>query len=267
MNRDVKPLGKTGEKIPSIGLGTKGIQSYRLAEEALRRGFELGLSVVEVSSEYGNGLAEELVGRVSKHFKRDEIFVIYRLRAIDFSDYEGAAKALLRSLNRMSLSYVDVVLLYGVNEVIPLELQIKALEGLVDRGLCRYIGLSNYRLKDVVRAMGLSSKHEIVMLQAKYNVLDRKVERDVLKFALDNNIAFVACSPLERGAVKRYPKLAYLSNKYGKSPVQIALNYIISHDNAIAVPKSEKVQHVDEIYGALGWRLNIEDIKFLREQY
>lgn len=260
---DVKPLGNTGEKVSTLGIGTKGIYNYRLAEEAITYAFSLGLKLVEVSERYGNGLVEELIGRTIKRFKRDEIFIILRVEADRFSDADSAAKTVLSSLRRMSISYADVVLLSGLSDIIQMETQIKALENLVDKGLTRYIGLSNFKLKDIIKALELLSKHSIVMVQAKYNVLDKKVERDILKFAIEKGITFAACTPLEKGEVRKNPKLIYISSKYGKTPIQVALNYIISKPYVIATPKSERKAHIDEIYGALGWRLGIEDIKFL----
>lgn len=260
---DVKPLGKTGEKIPAIGIGTRGIHDYRLAEEAMVYAFELGLRVVEVSDEYGEGLAETLVGRVIKKFKRDEVFVILRLNSNRFSDADSAVSAVSNSLKRLMVTYVDVVLLDGLNDVLPIDVQIKVLRTLIDKGLSRYIGLSNFRLKDVLKALEILPRDEVVMLQAKYNVLDRRVEKDLLKFAIENNITFAACSPLDRGNVKKHQKLIYLSSKYNKTPIQIALNYVISKPQVIATPKSENKQHIEEISKALGWRLSTEDIRFL----
>ncbi|MEM1644259.1 MAG: aldo/keto reductase [Ignisphaera sp.] len=260
-----KPLGNTGEKIPAIGIGTKGIQDYRLAEGAISYALSLGLKLIEVSDSYGNGLAEELIGRIAKKFKRDEVFIALRVDAIKFSYVEAATKAVYNSLRRMGLSYVDIVLVDGVNELVDLSTQIKALESLVDKGLARYIGLSNFKLRELSKSLELLSKHNIAAVQYKYNVIDKKVERDILKFAIDKSITFLACSPLEKGTIVRNPKLAALSSKYRKSPVQIALNYLISRPYVVATPKSERRNHIEEIYGALSWRLSSEDIKYLEE--
>lgn len=261
----IKSLSKTNEKIPAIGIGTKGIQNYRLAEEALVYAFNLGLRLIEISEEYGNGLAEELVGKIIKKFNRDEIFIVLRIKSNRFSDIDSAIKATSSSLKRMMTSYADVVLLDGLSDLIPINIQIKALENLVDKGLSRYIGLSNFKLKDIAKVFEVLSKHNIMMLQAKYSVLDRRIEKDILRFAIDNNITLIACTPLEKGNIKNNPRLIFIANKYRKSPIQVALAYLISKPCVVATPKSERKQHIDEIYGALSLRLSIEDIKFLGE--
>lgn len=260
---DTKPLGTTNEKVPAIGIGTRGIQDYRLAEEALTHAFNLGLRLVEVSEKYGDGLAEELVGKVVKKFKRDEVFIVLRLEAIRFSDVESATKALLSSLRRMSLSYVDLVLVDGVNEIVGIPTQTRILEGLVDQGLARYIGLSNLRLKDVINVLQSLKKYNIAAIQHKYSVIDKRVEKDLLKFAIEKRMSFLACTPLEKGVVKQHPKLVYVSSKYSKTAIQVALNYLISKPYVVATPKSENKTHINEIYGALNWRLSNEDIKYL----
>lgn len=260
---DEKPLGSTREKIPAIGIGTKGIQNYHSAEEALTYAFSRGLKLVETSSQYGEGLAEEMIGRVIKKFKRDEIFVVLRIESYRCSDVDSAVKSLSNSLQRMSISYVDILLAEGPGDIVPVDIQINVLENLVDKGLTRYIGLSGYRYKDIVKALESLSKYDIVMIQNKYSVLDKRIEKDILKLAVDNNITIQACSPLEKGYVNRNPLLMYLSNKYNKTPIQIALNYLISKPRVTAIPKSERKHHVDEIGASLGWRLSSEDIKIL----
>lgn len=260
---EFKLLGVTKEKIPAIGIGTKGIYDYKMAEEALTYAFNLGLKLVEVSESYGDGLAEELVGRVLRRFKRDEIFIVLRIDSVWFSSIETASRAIARSLQRMGLTYVDIVVVDGLNELIGLTNQVKTLESLIDKGLTRYIGLSNLKLKDLIKAVELLSKHSIDVLQYRYSVINKKVERDILKFAIENSITFLACSPLEKGSVIRNPKLITISSKYNKTPIQTALNYLLSRSTVIPIPKSERKTHIDEIYGALNWKLSSEDIKYL----
>ncbi|MEM1896114.1 MAG: aldo/keto reductase [Ignisphaera sp.] len=262
---DNKPLGNTGEKIPAIGLGTKGIQNYRWAEEAFLHAFNIGLRLIETSDQYGEGLAEEVIGRTIKKFKRDEIFIVLRIDSYRLSDIESAIKALSNSLKRMSVSYVDILLVDGPGDVVPIDLQMKVLEGVAQKGLTRYIGLSGFKVKDILKALEALSKYSIVMIQNKYSILDRRVEKDILKIAIENKITIQACSPLEKGSVKHNPMIIHIASKYGKTPIQVALNYIISKPYVTAIPKSERKTHIDEIAGTLGWRLSSEDIKFLEK--
>jgi diketogulonate reductase-like aldo/keto reductase len=264
-NHKFKVLGNAKEKIPVIGIGTKGIYDYRLAEEALIHAFNLGLTLVEVSEAYGDGLAEELIGRVIKRFKRDEIYIVLRVNAVRFSSLETVVKAINGSLQRLNLAYVDIVVADGLNEIVGLSTQVKILESLIDKGVTRYIGLANLKLKDLSSSIQMLSKYNIDVIQYKYNVLDKRVEKDILKFSIENNITFLACSPLEKGAVLKNSRLIYLSSKYKKTPIQVALNYLISKSTVVPTPKAERKAHIDEIYGALGWNLNVEDMRYLEK--
>jgi diketogulonate reductase-like aldo/keto reductase len=104
-----------------------------------------------------------------------------------------------------------------------------------------------------------------VVNQVKYSVYDREVERELLPYMVSEGITMQAYTPLERGAVARDPILRDLGRKYGKTPIQVALNYLISHRRVTAIPKTERRERVDEFKGSMGWRLKTEDIKFLKK--
>jgi diketogulonate reductase-like aldo/keto reductase len=87
----------------------------------------------------------------------------------------------------------------------------------------------------------------------------------MLPYAIREGITIQAYTPLERGEVLKAGKVREIASKYGKTPIQIALNYLISRPRVVAIPKAEKVEHVREIAGALGWRLREEDLEALLE--
>ena len=86
-------------------------------------------------------------------------------------------------------------------------------------------------------------------------------ENGVLDFCKENRITIIAYSPLARGNLlnPRYAstieKLGRIGRKHGKSPVQVALNYLISKKNVIVIPKASTKEHVIEILGSQGWHL------------
>ncbi|MEM4903519.1 MAG: aldo/keto reductase, partial [Desulfurococcaceae archaeon] len=138
---------------------------------------------------------------------------------------------------------------------------------LAERGLTRYIGVSNFDLAQLRISIQSTRKHEIVVNQVHYSVLNRLyVEKELLPYCVQNGITLQAYTPLERGSVIRNPVLVSVASKYGKTPIQVALNYIISHKNVIAIPKSEKVEHVQEILGSLGWRLDLGDLNYIKKK-
>ncbi len=262
---DLKELGDTGEYVPAIGLGTWDIRDYRRAEKALIEAVNQGLNLIDTAEMYHSGRAEELVGRVAREMGRENMFIVTKLMPDKFTEPYLAEKAMRNSLKRLDTSYVDLVLIHWPNTAIPISRQITILEMLAEKGYTRYIGVSNFDKTQVMQALDSLKKHKIVANQVKYSVLDRYVEREILPTCIENKITIQAYTPIEKGGVLRIRKLIELSKKYGKTPVQIALNYLISRPRVTAIPKTEKVERVIEFKGSLGWRLDPSDIKALEE--
>ena len=82
-----------------------------------------------------------------------------------------------------------------------------------------------------------------------------------------NGITFIAYTPLEKGKVTQEKLLLDVGRKYGKTAVQIALNWLVSKENVIAIPKTSKEERLVEFSEAMGWRLSKEDLELLNEHY
>ncbi len=261
---DKKIIGK--EKVTSIGLGTWGIRNYKRAEEAIIHAVELGINHVDTAEMYGSGKAEELVGRVLRVVGKENLFVTTKLMPDKFVDKERAVKAAQKSLSRLGLSTVDLILIHWPQWSVPISTQIRSLEAILDNGLARYIGVSNFNRTQLEEALTSLKKAEIVVNQVKYSILDRaEVENELLEFSVKNNITIQAYTPLERGEVTYNRVIKSVAEKKNKTPVQIALNYLISHKNVVAIPKTERKERVEEFYQTMGWRLSLEDILYLKQ--
>lgn len=262
---DRKPLGSTKESISAIGIGTYGIRSERRAIEALKYAAEVGLDLVDTAEMYSSGRAEELIGEVLREVGRSKLFVITKLYPHRFRSPEESIKALKASLRRLGTSHVDLVLIHWPDPSISIEQQIRSLEALADSGLSRYIGVSNFTAEQLKKALVSTSKHDIVVNQVKYSIIDRGVERDLLPLCIESKVTLVAYTPLERGRVVNITWLNEMALKYNKTPIQVALNFLISRPNVVAIPKTEKKERVEEFKGALGWRLSNQHIEILEE--
>lgn len=260
---DRKPLGGSGEFISAIGVGTYGVVNEARAVEALEHAVNLGLNLIDTAEMYGSGRAEELVGEVAKRVGRSNVFIVTKLYPYRFKSQGEAIKALRASLRRLNVGYVDLVLIHWPDEATPIERQVKSLEALADNGLTRYIGVSNFTAEQLERALASTARHNIVANQVKYSVMDRSVEKSLLPFCIKNKVTLMAYTPLERGEVSRIKLLNELALKYGKTPIQIALNFLISRPYVVAIPKTERRERVEEFRGAFGWRLLKQDIEFL----
>jgi diketogulonate reductase-like aldo/keto reductase len=270
MSIEYKFLGITGEKIPSIGLGTWGLGGYSRSSSAndekeielIRYAAEKGLTFIDTAEMYGAGHAEELVGQAVKDI-RSKVFIATKVSP-EHLRYDDVIKACERSLKRLQTSYIDLYQIHWPNPRIPLRETIKALERLAEEGKIRYIGVSNFSVELLKEAISLTSKHDIVSNQVEYSLLSREIEKDLLDFAKNNKITIIAYSPLARGAIfsgEYAEKLRKICEKYNKTISQVALNWLISKENVVAIPKTSKKERIDEFLGAYGWRLSKEDVE------
>jgi diketogulonate reductase-like aldo/keto reductase len=277
-----KSLGKTGESVAAIGLGTWNMggresPDYRDDErliEAIRYAVELGMNHIDTAEMYAAGHAEELVGEAVKQFSRDEVFIATKVWPSNLR-YEDVIHSCRRSLERLQLKYVDLYMVHWPNPRIPLQETMKAMEKLVKDGLIRYIGVSNFDVELLEEAMNALKREEIVANQVEYSLEAREVERELIPFCERNGITVTAYTPLGKGripaeAASNKPRgkiLAEMAQRYGKTPVQIALNWVIWRPNVITIPKAARKEHLEENAGAAGWRLTEEDYKRLSAAY
>ncbi|MEM0192710.1 MAG: aldo/keto reductase [Candidatus Korarchaeum sp.] len=254
---DRKELGRTGERVSAIGIGTWGIRNKRNARDALMRALELGLDQIDTAEMYST---EGLVGEVVRSFGRENCFITTKLLPKHFISGEEVIRAAERSLRRLGLRYADLILIHWPNDRVSVGEQVRHLEGVAERGLCRYIGVSNFGARELEEAIASTSKHEVVVNQVKYSVLDRSIERDLLPLCIERGVTIQAYTPLEGGRVSEVPTLREIGERYGRTAVQVALNFLISRPRVTAITKSERVSRVEEFKGAMGWRLSEEDL-------
>ncbi|ASJ04364.1 aldo/keto reductase [Thermococcus barossii] len=263
--RDLKVVGE--DRVTAIGLGTWGIGGYESPDysrddesvEVLRHGLELGINLIDTAEFYGAGHSEELVGMAIKGFDREELFIVSKVWPSHFG-YSQAERAARASAKRLG-TYIDLYLLHWPGDSWrKIEETLHALEELVDEGLIRYIGVSNFDLELLKRSQEAMKRYEIVANEVKYSLKDRWPETSgLLDYMKREKIALIAYTPLEKGSLARNPCLAEIGRRYCKTASQVALNYLIWEENVIAIPKAGRKEHVEENAGAMGWRLSKED--------
>jgi len=260
---DLKVIGS--DKVTAIGMGTWGIGGYDLPDysnddksvRALRYGLELGINLIDTAEYYGGGHSEEIVGLAIKGFSREDLFIVSKVWPTHFR-YRDVIKAAEASSKRLG-TYIDLYLLHWPNPEVPLSETMRAMEELVDKGVIRYIGVSNFNLSLLKEAINVMKKYEIVVNQVKYSLADRWVEKDLLPFMEREGITVMAYTPLERGRLARNECLSKIGSKYGKTAAQVALNWLIWRSNVVAIPKAVNINHLVENFGAMGWRLTSDD--------
>jgi diketogulonate reductase-like aldo/keto reductase len=259
---NLKELGQTGVLLPEIGLGT---WQYHGGVEPIRKAISLGSFLVDTAESY---CTEEIVGEAVKQF-RNRVFICTKVSPRNFrrADVLMAAD---KSLKRLRTDYIDLYQLHSPNCTVPIEETMGAMEELVDSGKIRFIGVSNFSVAELRKARLALSKYRVVSNQVRYSLVDRSVEVDLLRYCAENKITVIAYSPLACGVnhIKEKDPRAILSKVAalaGKTEAQVALNWCISRENVIAIPKASSVDHVVQNCDASGWRLSREQNRLLEE--
>ncbi|GGM79414.1 aldo/keto reductase [Thermogymnomonas acidicola] len=258
------------DKVGEIGFGTWGLGGTSTASydrdgehtEIIRYAVEKGLKMVDTAEMYGAGHTEELVGRAIKGIPREDVFVVSKVWPTHLH-YDDVIRAARASLRRLGLSYIDLYLIHWPNSEVDIAETISAMEKLVDEGVTRYIGVSNFTIDDLEKALPATKRHDIVANQIKYSVFHREPEEKLIPFCRYNKITVIAYSPLNRGNGLQEHRLAEVASASGMTPVQAALCYV--KRQAMPIPKASRKEHVDEIAGAIGRELGEDAYRQLRE--
>ena len=266
-------------KIPSLGLGTwliggdleSDYSDDKTAVKSIRKAIELGYNYIDTAEMYGNGHCEELIGEAIKGIDREKLFITSKVRESKLK-YNDVIKSAKESLKRLQIDYIDLYLIHSPSDLIPIEETMKAFDYLVDQNMVKYIGVSNFKVDQLIEAQSYTN-HKIVANQIEYSLLTRNrgkysgnvdMESKTIPYCQENDIIIMAERPLERGLLlKSHPLLDKMELKYNKTKAQIAMNWLISKKNVITIPKSTNENRLKENLGSLGWTLEHEDIKLL----
>ena len=223
-------LGKNGPTVSGVGLGCMGMSgAYGQSNDAtsiatIERALELGHNFLDTADYYLAGHNEMLISKAIKG-KRDKAFLSVKSGQMVSPTGPGPVNghpdfllnAVIHSLQRLKTDYIDLYTPARVDPNIPIEETIGALSDLVDKGVIRYIGLSEASAESIRRA---ATVHPITSLQIEYSLWSRDIEAEVLPTIREIGIGLVAYAPLSRG---------FLSGEY-KNPEDLK-------DNRIYMPR------------------------------
>jgi diketogulonate reductase-like aldo/keto reductase len=258
---EYKTLGGTKEKISAVGLGSwkLGAEGEKKAIAALRAGFDAGIDFVDTAEMYGT---EPLVGRAIRG--RKGIFVASKVLPSHLR-YDDVIRACDASLGRLGVRTIDLYQVHWPNRKIPIRETMRAMEKLVRDGKIRYIGVSNFSAEEVTEAREALKANDLVSDQVEYSLMVREVERELLGYCSRRGLTVVAYSPLAHGAIydARHADLLRLLSEvgkaYGKTPTQVAMNWLVRQRGVVAIPKASTPEHARELAGSAGWRLSARD--------
>jgi diketogulonate reductase-like aldo/keto reductase len=263
-------------KIGGVEVGRLGFGTWRMGGgfwtpdasldqhlvEIMRYWIEKGVRLVDTAEMYGGGHTEELVGKAIKPYRRDDVFVVTKVWN-NHLHREDLIKSARASLRRLDCGYIDLYLIHWPNPSVELKETISAMEELVEAGVVRYIGVSNFGVKELEEAIHAAKKYGIAVNQIEYNVLSRSPEKDVIPYCERNNVTVMAYQPLARGSVGSSRVVREVARKYNATPIQVALAYVMRR--SLPIPMSTKKEHIDEILGSLRISLSDQDYSRLAE--
>jgi L-glyceraldehyde 3-phosphate reductase len=210
--------GRSGLLLPAVSLGmwhNFGTRAdHNVCVAMMKTAFDLGITHFDLANNYGPdpGSAEARVGKILRdefHLYRDELIIStkagYRMWPGPYGD-SGSRKYLVasldQSLKRLGLDYVDIFYHHRPDPDTPLEETLAALDHIARQGKALYVGLSNYRGADFVRAMKLIKRSHLTPItihQPCYNMLQRDIETDLLRHTENHGVGVIVYCPLAQG--------------------------------------------------------------------
>jgi diketogulonate reductase-like aldo/keto reductase len=253
-----------GTTVPALGQGAWEIgddPARRDAEQqALARGIDLGMTLIDTAELYGDGRSERLVGEVVAG-RREEVFIVSKVRPENASEMKMMLSC-ERSLERLKVDRLDLYLLHWEGHV-PLEETVEAFRELADEGMIARWGVSNLDLDAMERLMRIEGGEDCAANQLLYNLGSRGVEFDLLPWMQARDMPMMAYSPLGRGGLLEHPLILDIANRHSAEPAQVALAAVLRHDGVIAIPKASSVEHVEANADALDIQFDLEDLERL----
>lgn len=265
---------KNHQEVPRLGQGTwylgQGLSPRGREIDALRRGIELGMTLIDTAEMYGEGRSEELIGEAIRDVDRDRLFLVSKVYP------HNAGKARLErsldvSLKRLKTDRLDLYLLHWRGSV-PLLETAREMERQVGQGKIRAWGVSNLDLDDMKELMATGLGGHCVVNQVLYHLGSRGVEYDLQPWMAERDIALMAYCPLAQGGtlrrgLLRAPAVCRAAQNHGVSAAQVLLNFVLQKENVIAIPKAASPAHVEENAGALDFCLTAEELAELDRAY
>ena len=300
------PFGTTEFKVSRLGLGCMSMSgAYGPADDdesiaTLHRAFDLGINFIDTSASYGSGHNHELIAKALKG-RRERIVIHSKSgspRAPDASSVRsGSSPEYLtqnceQSVKRLGIDALDFFCMSRVDANVPVEESVGAMARLVERGLTRYIGLSEASASSIRRARKV---YPIASLQMEYSLWSRDPESGNIAACREFNMGFMAYSPLGRGFfagvvhdsndmtdgdgrsnhprfqtgnlernLKLLARFEQMAEDKNATPAQLALAWLMAQGkDIIPIPSNKTRTHLDENIKSTEIQLTKEDLNHL----
>lgn len=207
-------LGRTGVRVSPLCLGTLNFGGPTPEDEAIRmihKTLDAGINFIDTANMYVNGESERVVGKALANGRRQNIVLATKVHfpmSDDPNDRGNSRRHILQSveqsLQRLQTDWIDLYQIHRPVMDIPQDETLRALDDLVRQGKVRYIGCSTFPAWMVMEALALSARYgwaRYVTEQPPYNLLDRRIENELVPLALRQNLGLLPWSPLAMGVL------------------------------------------------------------------
>ena len=208
-----RPLGRTGVQVSALCLGAMnfgGSTPEPEAHQILNTALDAGINFIDTSNNYNQGESERVLGRwLKSESRRDEIILatkVFRPVGPTINDQGGSRYNILKacetSLRRLQTDHIDLYQLHRPDFNIPQDETLRAFDDLVTSGKVRYIGCSTFPAWHLMEALSISEQKNLaryISEQPPYNLLDRRIENELIPLCQKYGLAVIPWSPIAGG--------------------------------------------------------------------
>jgi aryl-alcohol dehydrogenase-like predicted oxidoreductase len=270
-----------GTRISAIGLGCWQFGSKdwgydnryarEVAVELVHTALDLGVNLIDTAEVYAHGVSEAIVGRAIAG-RRDDVFLATKFLPVMPTASRLAEHGRLSAL-RLGVEHIDLYQIHWPNPVVPLSGQMEGMRRLLDDGLVRHAGVSNFsrkRWEESEAALG----RPVLSNQVQYSLLVPKPSREHVPYAQSNDRLVIAYSPLAKGllggrydasnlpsgsartmdplwlpenvrrATPMIETVRRIADAHSATPAQVALAWLISRPNVVVIPGASSVEQL-----------------------
>jgi len=275
-----------GSKDWGYGSGYADVEAGRILQRAL----DLGVNVIDTAEIYGRGNSEQIVGRALGE-RRKEAFVATKV--LPLAPTAGWVERHGRkSRDRLGIDVIDLYQIHWPNPMVPIAQQMEGMRRLQRAGVITDVGVSNFSLERW-RAAEAALGTPVLSNQVQYSLVARRPDAELVPYAQANDRLVIAYSPLGMGMLSgRYTSahpptgparlnnplflpetldraqplidaVRAVANAHDATPAQVALAWVISHDNVIAIPGASSVDQLVANVEAADLELTVDEIAAL----
>ncbi|WP_415442145.1 aldo/keto reductase [Acetobacter okinawensis] len=289
-----KPVSRVALGTWAMGGSMWGGADDENAAKTIDTALDVGINLIDTAPVYGFGHSEEILGKALQG-RRDRVVLATKVglnwqNGQVFRDSRKARveEELDASLKRLHTDHIDLYQVHWPDPKTPFEETARALEKSVQSGKVHALGLSNFSPEQMDEFRKFAP---VASIQPPYNVFEREIEKDILPYAVRNNLAVLAYGPLCRGLLsgkmtaehvftgddlrKVDPKflqprfnqylnavqgLATIAEQHGKSLLALAIRWVLDRGPTIALWGARKPEQITAVQDAFGWALSADDM-------